>query len=100
MIYRTDDLEFLDDTLMLRLNGPCTVAEFRGGITDPTVEFTPFSRECAKLWKCFHGSRFGHYNPKATAAAKLRRQQTLGPLRKATLGVLAAARIAVANARC
>ena len=47
-------IEMLDDALMLRLNGPRTVAEFAEGTTaDLNVALTPFSRECASLWREF-----------------------------------------------
>ena len=90
----------LDDALMLRLNGPKTLAEFAEGTTvDPNVALTPFSRECASLWREFFGSRCGHYNAQATAAAKLKRNAQPGAFRATTLGVFAAARLAVAAAR-
>ena len=92
--------QFLDDALMLRLNGPRTAAEFAEGTTaDPNVALTRFSRECASLWRELFGARFGHYNAKAIAAAKLKRNATPGAFRATTLGVLAAARLSVASAR-
>ena len=47
--------DVLDDALMLRLNGPRTVEEFAEGSTtaDLEVALTPFSRECASLWRLF-----------------------------------------------
>ena len=84
----------------MRLNGPMTLAEFAEGTTvDPNVALTPFSRECASLWRELFGARSGHYNPKATAAAKLKRNAKPGAFRATTLGVLAAARLAVASSR-
>ena len=95
-----DNFEFLDDALMLRLNGPKTLAEFAEGTeADPNVTLTPFSRECASLWREFFGSRCGHYNAQATAAAKLKRNAQPGAFRATTLGVFAAARLAVASSR-
>jgi hypothetical protein len=92
--------EFLDDALMLRLNGPRTVEEFAEGSTaDLNVALTPFSRECASLWRELYGARAGHYNAKATAAAKLKRNAKPRAFRATTLGVLAAARLAVSNKR-
>ena len=95
------DLDFLDDALMLRLNGPRTVEEFAEGSTTANIEvaLTPFSRECASLWREWYGARFGHYNASATAAAKLKQQAKPGAFRAMTLGVLAAARLAVASSR-
>jgi hypothetical protein len=93
-------VEFLDDALLARLNGPCSVAEYVDGAPDPAVDLvTPFSVDCASLWRELFGNRFGHYNAAATAAAALKRQRTPGVFRGATLGVLAAARLAVVAAR-
>ena len=92
-------MDFLDDSLLMRLNGPRTLAEFDEGTADSRVELTPFSRECASLWRELFGTRFGHDNEKARAAAKLKKQRAPGTYRGAVLGVLAAARIAVAKAR-
>ena len=50
MEHRTNDLEFLDDALMIRLNGPSTATEFAEGTSDPLVELTDFVRQCASLW--------------------------------------------------
>ena len=98
--HHTNNFEFLDDILMLRLNGPRTVAEFAEGTTaDLNVALTPFSRECASLWRELFGARSGHYNAKATAAAKLKRNAKPGAFRATTLGVLAAARLSVAASR-
>ena len=97
--HRTSDMDFLDDSLLMRLNGPRTLAEFDEGTADSRVELTPFSRECASLWRELFGTRFGHYNAKATAAAKLKKRTAPGTFRGAVLGVLAAARLAVARAR-
>ena len=96
----SNNFQFLDDVLVLRLNGPRTVEEFAEGATaDPNVALTPFSRECASLWRELFGARSGHYNAKATAAAKLKRNAQPGAFRATTLGVFAAARLAVAAAR-
>ena len=85
---------------MLTLNGPRTAEEFAEGTTaDPNVALTPFSRECASLWREWFGARAGHYNAAATAAAKLKRNAKPGAFRATTLGVLAAARLAVSNKR-
>ena len=98
--HHTNNFEFLDDILMLRLNGPRTLAEFAEGTTaDLNVALTPFSRECASLRRELFGARSGHYNAKATAAAKLKRNAKPGAFRATTLGVLAAARLAVAASR-
>ena len=89
-------MEFLDDCLIAKLLGPRTVDEFDdvAGGSSSRGELTPFSRKCACLWRQLYGARFGHYNPAATRAAKLKRAAR-GPLRRATVGVLAAARFAV-----
>ena len=95
-----NNFQFLDDALMMRLNGPRTVEEFAEGATaDPNVALTPFSRECASLWRELFGARSGHYNAKATAAAKLKRNAKPGAFRAAKLDVLAAARLAVVSSR-
>ena len=59
-------------------------------------DLTPFSRECACLWRQLYGARSGHYNnnPAATRAAAAKATARRGPLRRATVGVLAAARLA------
>ena len=93
--HRTNSLTFLSDVLCLRLNGPRTAVEFDGGVVDSRVHLTTFSRKCASLWRELFGNKFGHYNAKATAAAKLKRQKTTGTFRGATLEVLAAARLSV-----
>ena len=103
--HRTGNVEFLDDCLIAKLLGPRTVAEFDGvaGGSSSREELTPFSRKCACLWRQLYGARFGHRNPAATRAAKLKSAaSSRGPLRRATVGVLAAARLAVQckRARC
>ena len=70
----------------------------RGGEADSCSRLTPFSRECASLWRELYGARFGHYNAKATLAAKEKAKQKPG-FRKTVGGVLAAARLAVAESR-
>ena len=97
--HRTSDIAFLNDCLVMKLCGPKTTSEFDDGTVDSSVELTPFSRECASLWRQLFGLRVGHYNGSATAASKSKRLQPDGLLRRSTLGVLAAARLAVAAAR-
>ena len=98
--HHSNNFEFLDDALMMRLNGPKTLVEFAEGTkVDLNVALTPFSRECASLWRELFGARAGHYNASATAAAKLKRNANPGAFRATTLGVLAAARLAVACTR-
>ena len=53
LVHRTSHMEFLDDTLLMKLNGPRTVSEFDEGTVDSRVELTPFSRECSSLWRIF-----------------------------------------------
>ena len=102
--HRTGNVEFLDDCLIAKLLGPQAVAEFDGvaGGSSSREELTPFSRKCACLWRQLYGARFGHRNPAATRAANEKRAARRGPLRRATVGVLAAARLAVQckRARC
>ena len=81
-----------------KLNGPKTLAEFEGDEADSCSQLTPFSRECASLWRELYGVRFGHYNAKATLAAQEKAKQKPG-FRKTVGGVLAAARFAVAESR-
>ena len=97
--HRTPDVDFLDDVLFAKLSGPRTVAEFDDSPSAPRGELTPFSRKCARLWRHIYGARFGHYNPAATRAASLKSADSRGPLRRATHGVLAAARLAVVSKR-
>ena len=98
--HRTDSDAFLDECLLVKLCGPKTRLEFDDGAADSSVELTPFSRECASLWLVLYGCRGGHYNKKATAAAKLKRgMRPDGLFRRTTLGVFAAARLAVGDAR-
>ena len=91
-------MDFLDDMLMLKLNGPKTLEECEGDEADSCSQLTPFSRECASLWRELYGARFGHHNAKATLAAKEKAKQKPG-FRKTVGGVLAAARLAVAESR-
>ena len=100
MQHRTGDMDFHDDALMVKLNGPSTLAQFSEGVADAQVEVPPFTRACASLWRETFGARHGHVNLKATAAARLARQQKPGAFAGASRGVLGAARQAVADARC
>ena len=61
-VHRTDNMDFFDDMLMLKLNGPKTLEECGGGEADSCSRLTPFSRECASLWRELYGARFGHHN--------------------------------------
>ena len=88
----------IDDMLLMKLNGPKTLEECEGGEADSWSRLTPFSRECASLWRELYGARFGHYKAKATLAAKVKAKQKPG-FRKTVGGVLAAARLAVAESR-
>jgi hypothetical protein len=97
--HRTNDMYFLDDALVITLNGPSTATEFAEGAADPLVELTEFVRQCASLWRELCGWRFGHQNPKATAAARLAKVQKPGEFTGCMRGVLNAARIAVRDAR-
>ena len=99
MEHRTNDIDFLDDALLVKLNGPKTMKEFDGGVAHLEILLTPYSRQCASLWRELFGVRFGHYNAAATSAAKLKRKMAPGAFRGVTLGVLAAARLAVASMR-
>ena len=97
--HRTSNIDYLDDSLLMRLNGPRTGAEYNEGAADSNIDLTPISRGWAKLWRELFGKRLGHYNAKATDAAKLKRQNKPGVFRGAVFGVLAAARLAVVQAR-
>ena len=97
-VHRTDNMDFFDDMLMLKLNGPKTLEEYGGGEADSCSRLTPFSRECASLWRELYGACFGHYNAKATLAAKIKKKKQQG-FRKTVGGVLAASRLAVAESR-
>ena len=97
--HRTSNIDYLDDSLVMRLNGPRTAAEYNEGAADSNIDLTPISRGWAKLWRELFGKRLGHYNAKATDAAKLKRQSKPGVFRGAVFGVLAAARLAVVQAR-
>ena len=98
MVHRTANMDFLDDMLMLKLNGPKSLAECEGNEAQSCSGLTPFSRECASLWRELYGARFGHHNAKATLAAQEKAKQKPG-FRKTVGGVLAAARLAVAESR-
>ena len=90
---------FLDDRLLVRLNGPRTKAEFVG--KDPMSKcdgLTPFSRECASLWRELRGTKRGHFNPAATKASAAKRKGA-GFFKATCRGVLAAAHLAVASKR-
>jgi len=64
------------------------------------VQLTPFSRECASLWRELFGNRYGHYNTTATKiAAEVKRRSKSGSFSGAARGVLAAARLAIASRR-
>jgi len=97
--HRTDDMEFLDDALVIALNGPRTATEFADGAADPLVELTEFVRQCASHWRELFGLRCGHYNPKATEAARLAKLKKPGKFTCCARGVLNAARFAVRDAR-
>ncbi|CAK0899599.1 unnamed protein product, partial [Prorocentrum cordatum] len=97
--HRTDDIAFHDDGLIVKLNGPKTAADFDEGAARSGLGLTSFSRECASLWLELFGHRHGHYNPHATAAAKLKRRGAPGLVRGRVRAVLGAARLAVAAAR-
>ena len=91
---------FLDDKLLLRLNGPRTYAEFADK-DDPMSKcdgLTPFSRACASLWRELRGSKGGHANPAATKASARKRKHR-GPFKAICRGVLAAAQAAVDSKR-
>ena len=97
--HRTNAQAFLDDAAVIALNGPRTATEFADGAPDAQVEPTEFVRQCASLWRDLYGRRFGHYNPKATAAAQAARQKKPGEFTGCARGVLNAARLAVCDAR-
>ena len=101
--HRTDANEFHDDCLVLRLNGPSSSAEFEGAASGAQSHargsLTPFSRECAALWRTLYGSRRGHYNLAATAAAARKRKCKPGTFARASKATLAAARLAVIASR-
>ena len=95
--HRTHSEQFHDDLLIVRLNCPQTIEDFKGGCDGRGL--TGFSRECARHYSRIFGHRFGHYNPAATVAAKRKRDAATGRFRKIAGGVLGAARIAVLNSR-
>ena len=43
--------DFLDDALIMMINGPRTTAEFNEGVADSKLELTQFTRECPSLWR-------------------------------------------------
>ena len=88
MVHRSQHLDVNDGMLMMKLNGPKTLAEFEGH---------SWSREWASLWRELYGARRGHYNAKATLAAQEKRKPS--KFRQTVLGVLAAARLAVTSSR-
>ena len=49
MVHRTANVNFLDDILMLRLNGPKPLAECEGKEAHSCSGLTPLSRECQPL---------------------------------------------------
>ena len=96
----TGSMEFHDDSLMLKLNGPKTSADFDEGAANTRQELSPFSRECASLWREIVGTRFGHFNLHATLAAKLKRQTTAHQRFSGVVrNVLVASRLAVSAKR-
>ena len=101
--HRTDRNEFHDECLVLRLNGPSSSAEFEGAASGAQSHargsLTPFSRRCAALWRTLYGSRRGHYNGAATAAAARKGKCNLGTFARASKATLAAARLAVLASR-
>ena len=97
--YCCGDMLFHDDCLVLRLNGPKSTEDFDAEVAGSRAMLTSFSKDCASLWPQLFGRRFGHYNPHATIAAKLKRQAAKKTVRGAARGALAAARIAVASKR-
>ena len=98
-MHNTDSLRLHDDCLMVSLNGPRSVAEFDEGVEDARESLTPFSSECASLWRQLMGSRRGHYNAQATLAAKRAMQALRGTVIGTTRGALSAARLAVLSSR-
>ena len=97
--HQTGDVQFHDDRLILRINGPRSVAQFDEGVDDAREMLTPFSRECASLWRQLKGRKRGHYNAQATVAAKRARQAMRGTVSGTFRGVLSVARLAVMSAR-
>ena len=61
-VHLTSNMDFHDDMLMLKLNGPKTLEECEGGEADSWSRLPPFSRECASLWRELYGARRGHYS--------------------------------------
>jgi hypothetical protein len=100
MTHCTGSMEFHDDSLMLKLNGPKTSADFDEDVANTRQRLSPFSRECASLWREIVGTRFGHFNPQATIAAKLKAQATTHQRFSGVVrNVLAASRLAVSAKR-
>ena len=83
-------MAFLDDCWMLRLCGPRMVEEFDVA-SGATGQLSDFTRECAILWRELYGRRRGHFNPKATEAAKLKRRSVSGCFRSIANGALSLA---------
>ena len=59
LLHRAVNMDFHDDMLMLKLNGPKAIAECEWGEADSCSELMPFSRECARFWLELYGARFG-----------------------------------------
>ena len=90
---------FLDDKSLVRINGPRTLAEFLGKDAMSKCDgLTPFSRQCASLWRELRGAKGGHVNPAATKASAKKRKGR-GFFKATGRGVLAAAQLAVASKR-
>ena len=92
------DLRFYDDKLIVRLDGPRSHAAFVGDAISRCDGLSPFSRECASLWRELRGARKGHANPAATRASSLKRKNK-GFFTATYRGVLAAAKLAVVSKR-
>jgi len=92
--HRTNNMAFHDDCLMLRLCGPRMAEEFDAA-SGATGQLSDFTRERASLWREFYGRRRGHFNPKATEAAKLKRRRVSGRFSSIANSALSAARLAV-----
>ena len=71
-------MDFFDDMLMLKLNGPKTLAECEGDEADSCSRLTPFSRACARLSRELYGARFGHETTRPHWPRKTRRSRTQG----------------------
>ena len=73
--HKTSDLRFLDDKVLIRLNGPQSSAAFTDAATGTDDGLTPFTRDCASLWRELRGAKGGHPNPAATLASSLKRKR-------------------------